>query len=298
VLRKVKKIVRGEDKIDGAGVELTRVIGKPDVYDFDPFLMLDAFDHDDPASYIKGFPWHPHRGIETVTYLLEGEIRHGDSLGNSGVIYDGDCQWMTAGSGIIHQEMPQARPKMLGVQLWINLPAKHKMTAPRYRDFTKKDIPGIEDGDSMVYLVAGEHKGHSGPMEEITVRPTYMDVRVIPDGRFSFETDPQNTLFIYILKGSALTGMEGDQPISARQAVLFDKGDQLELKAGDQGLNFLLFAGKPLNEEIAWGGPIVMNTKDQLDLAFREIDEGTFIKEHHMDGSFSSSSVHQEFYRQ
>lgn len=295
--RSIRKVVSGEQKIDGAGVELIRVIGKPDVYDFDPFLMLDAFDHDDPQKYIKGFPWHPHRGIETVTYLLEGEIDHGDSLGNSGKIFDGDCQWMTAGSGIIHQEMPQPQPKMLGVQLWVNLPADNKMIQPKYRDFTAADIPVIDSGSSRVHLIAGDFQGKSGPMEEITVKPTFMDVAVQPKALFTFNSPPDYTLFIYILRGAALLGDEFDRIISEKKAVLFSRGVELELRAAEEGVRFLLFSGKPLQEPIAWGGPIVMNTHDELQQAFKEIEAGTFIKEHNSDGSIRGSRVNQNFYR-
>lgn len=297
MLRRIARVVTGEVKTDGAGVELVRVIGKPDVYDFDPFLMLDAFDHDNPEKYTKGFPWHPHRGIETVTYLLEGEIQHGDSLGNSGVIKDGDCQWMTAGSGIIHQEMPIARPKMLGVQLWVNLPAKHKMTAPRYRDFTRSDIPKVEKDRSTIRIVAGEYENTKGPMEEITVKPTFLEVSVKAGESFSFITEPTDTLFIYIIKGSVNIKAGPERLINARHAVLFGKGDELSLEAGNEELLFLLFSGKPLHEPITWGGPIVMNTAKELSHAFKEIEAGTFIKKHHADGSISSSEINQTFYR-
>lgn len=280
VTRKVKKAIKGEKKVDGAGVELIRVIGKPDVYDFDPFLMLDFFDSDDPQTYIKGFPWHPHRGIETVTYLLQGEITHGDSLGNSGVIKNGDCQWMTAGSGIIHQEMPQPTARMLGTQLWVNLPGKDKMTAPKYRDFGSGDMPLIKDGKSEIRIIAGAYQGIKGPMEEITVQPTYLDVTLREGGAFSFSTDPLDTLFIYIIYGTVLLPCEEDRKLPERQAVLFEQGEDLQIKGSSEGeARLLLFSGKPLREPIEWGGPIVMNTRDELTLAFKEIDEGTFLKE-------------------
>ncbi|MGM0689305.1 MAG: pirin family protein [Bacillota bacterium] len=296
MIRKVKKIVKGKDTVDGAGVHLIRVIGKPDVEDFDPFLMLDAFDSENPETYIKGFPWHPHRGIETVTYLLQGEVQHGDSIGNSGVITDGDCQWMTAGSGIIHQEMPQAAPKMLGTQLWINLPAKDKMTVPKYRDFKQSDIPLVETDQSRVRVIAGEYRGVRGPMEEITVQPIYLDVSVNPHRSFSFETDSQNTLFIYIINGSAILPAENNRVLPAKQAVLFGQGDEMKLNAGDKNLRFLLFSGNPLNEPIEWGGPVVMNTKEELQLAFEEIKEGTFIKEHNSDGTINNRKINRSFY--
>lgn len=297
MLRKLKKIVTGKDQVDGAGVQLTRVIGRDDVYDFDPFLMLDAFDHNDPAKYIKGFPWHPHRGIETVTYLLEGEIEHGDSLGNSGVINDGDCQWMTAGSGIIHQEMLRERPKMLGVQLWVNLPAGQKMTAPRYRDFKRSDMPKIDHNDGSMRLIAGHFNDQKGPMEEITVQPTFLEVTVQARGTFSFDTDPGSTVFIYILRGSVILPADDDRAVGQKRALLFGEGKTLQLKAGDEELLFLLFAGNPFGEPIAWGGPIVMNTREELAQAFKEIEAETFIKEHHPDGSISAARVNREFYR-
>jgi len=297
MLRKIKRVVAGKKETDGAGVELTRVIGKPDVYDFDPFLMLDAFDHDDPGKYVKGFPWHPHRGIETVTYLIEGEVAHGDSLGNSGTITDGDCQWMTAGSGIIHQEMPQPQPKMLGVQLWVNLPSADKMTAPRYRDFTAADLPLVDNGDSAVRLIAGEFRGSKGPMEEITVRPTFIEVSLKAGGSFSFFSEPGDTLFIYIIRGSAVLEADDDRVIEPRRAVLFTEGDELRVKAGPEDLLFLLFAGQPLGEPIAWGGPIVMNTKEELAEAFRELEEGTFIRKDQGPGGVAAGDVHRDFYR-
>jgi len=298
MINKVKKTVKGENKIDGAGVQLIRVIGKPDVYDFDPFLMLDAFDSVNPDTYIKGFPWHPHRGIETVTYLLEGKIDHGDSLGNSGVIGNGECQWMTAGSGIIHQEMPQPAPRLLGTQLWVNLPARDKMTAPKYRDFKSSDMPVIEESGSMVRIIAGDLKGSKGPMEEITVQPTYLDVTIQSSGSFNYETSPENTLFIYIIHGSLIFPAEDNRILPARQAVLFGRGDTLHLQAGnDEEARLLLFSGKPLNEPIEWGGPIVMNTKEELKTAFRDIEDGTFIKEHLADGTIKNKQVNKRFYR-
>lgn len=298
MINMVKKIVKGEKKIDGAGVQLIRVIGKPDVYDFDPFLMLDAFDSDNPDTYIKGFPWHPHRGIETVTYLLEGEIDHGDSLGNSGVIQDGQCQWMTAGSGIIHQEMPQPAPRLLGTQLWVNLPAGDKMTAPKYRDFQSSDMPVIEDEGSKVRIIAGEYNETKGPMEDITVQPTYLDITVKSGGSFYYDPDPENTLFIYIIHGSLILPAEDRRVLPAREAVLFEQGDKLHLKAGDnEEARLLLFSGKPLNEPIEWGGPIVMNTKEELNHAFKDIEEENFIKEHLPDGTISDKKVNKNFYK-
>jgi len=297
MINMVKKIVKGEKKVDGAGVQLIRVIGKPDVYDFDPFLMLDAFDSDNPDTYIKGFPWHPHRGIETVTYLLEGEIDHGDSLGNSGVIRDGQCQWMTAGSGIIHQEMPQPTPRLLGTQLWVNLPAGDKMTVPKYRDFKSSDMPVLEDEGSIVRIIAGEFNGVKGPMEEITVQPTYLDVTVKSGGSFYYDAAPENTLFIYIIHGSLIFPAEDKRILPAREAVLFERGDRLHIEAGNnEEARLLLFSGKPLNEPIEWGGPIVMNTKEELNQAFKDIEDGNFIKEHLDDGTIRNKQVNKSFY--
>jgi redox-sensitive bicupin YhaK (pirin superfamily) len=276
--RRVKRVVEGVETRDGAGVRLVRVIGKRDVLDFDPFLMLDAFDNDDPRDYVKGFPWHPHRGIETVTYLIEGNVEHGDSLGNAGVIGDGDCQWMTAGRGIVHQEMPKESSRMLGTQLWVNLPAKDKMTAPKYRDIKAADIPVIEEKGYTVRLIAGTYGGIKGPMEEIAVQPTYMDVEIEPTGEFSLDVSSDDTLFVYIVRGTAVLPADDNMSFPAKRAVLFGQGSRFEVKAGTDGLRLLLFSGKPLREPIAWGGPIVMNTKEELEQAFKEIDEGTFIR--------------------
>ena len=276
--RKVKKIITGEQTVDGAGVRLVRVIGRKDTQEFDPFLMLDAFDSRNPLDYIKGFPWHPHRGIETITYLIQGDIEHGDSLGNTGSILDGECQWMTAGSGIIHQEMPKACPHMLGVQLWLNLPAADKMTKPAYRDIKRKMIPVIKEGDVSVHIIAGNYKGIVGAVEGDYVKPDYFDVELKAGADWYLETDPDNNLFIYILKGSGTFGPDQSEPISEKHAVLFEPGKWFLVKAGTEGIRFLLLSGKPLKEPVAWGGPIVMNTNEELELAFRELNNNTFIK--------------------
>lgn len=280
ITRKVKRVVEGVETRDGAGVRLVRVIGKRDVIDFDPFLMLDAFDNEDPRDYIKGFPWHPHRGIETVTYLIKGSIEHGDSLGNTGVIGDGDCQWMTAGSGIMHQEMPKEKgsTRMLGTQLWVNLPARDKMTAPKYRDIKATDIPVIRREGYTVKLIAGVYDGVRGPMEEIAVQPTYMDIEVEPEGTFSVDVPTENTLFVYIVSGSAVFPADDNLTLPAKRAVLFDQGNRFQVKASGDGLRLLFFSGRPLREPIAWGGPIVMNTREELQQALKEIEEGTFIR--------------------
>ena len=268
-LRTVRKIVTGKDAVDGAGVKLVRVIGYRDTAEFDPFLMLDAFDSTNPDDYTKGFPWHPHRGIETITYLISGDIEHGDSLGNSGSILDGDCQWMTAGSGIIHQEMPKASERLFGVQLWLNLPARDKMVDPQYGDIKSEDITVVDEDGSRVRIIAFEGR---------YVKATYLDVEVAAGRDWSFESQRDSTLFIYILQGEGLFDPTGMESITSKRAVLFDEGDRFWVKAGDEGIRFLLLSGKPLKEPIAWGGPIVMNTRQELDQAFRELNENTFIK--------------------
>ena len=282
-IRKVKRIVKGVPAVDGAGVKLVRVLGPNDTKDFDPFLMLDAFDSHDPEDYIKGFPWHPHRGIETITYLIHGDIEHGDSLGNSGSILDGDCQWMTAGSGIIHQEMPQEASRMLGAQLWLNLPAKDKMTPPAYGDIKSQDVPVVNEEGTKIRIIAGDYEGHKGAFEAKYVKATYLDVELPANQEWEFTNDPDNTLFIYSFTGKAIFDPEKsihnkEDLIDEKHAVLFDKGDKFWIKAADETVRFILLSAKPLKEPIAWGGPIVMNTQEELDLAFSEIRNETFIK--------------------
>lgn len=277
-VRTVRRTVTGTRTVDGAGVSLVRVLGRPDVLDFDPFLMLDAFDSVNPEDYIKGFPWHPHRGIETVTYLIRGDIEHGDSLGNSGSIKDGDCQWMTAGSGIIHQEMPKASPRMLGAQLWVNLPAKDKMSPPKYRDITKAMIPEVADGQTTVRVISGTYKGTKGAIEGDYVRPNYLDVLLAPGCEWKVGTMIGNTAFAYIFEGSAQFGPEAAEMIGAKHAVLLGDGDEVRVKSGPEGARMLFLEAAALGEPIAWGGPIVMNTKEELRQAFRDLDEGRFIK--------------------
>jgi len=277
-VRTIRKVITGQSKQDGAGVKLVRVFGYHDVLDFDPFLMLDAFDSSDPADYIKGFPWHPHRGIETVTYLIEGIVEHGDSLGNKGNIMDGDCQWMTAGSGIIHQEMPQSSDKMLGVQLWINLPAKDKMTPPKYRDIVKANIPVVEDKNSQVRIISGNYQGISGAISGEYVKPRFLDVKLNGNSEWILDTDRDSNLFVYIVKGEGCFNPESLECISEKRAILFNEGETFWVKTADEGIRFLLVSGTPLREPIAWGGPIVMNTKAELNQAFKEIDDGNFIK--------------------
>lgn len=277
-LRTIKKIVTGQRTRDGAGVSLVRVIGNRDVEDFDPFLMLDAFDSTNPEDYIKGFPWHPHRGIETVTYLIQGDIEHGDSLGNKGSILDGDCQWMTAGSGIIHQEMPKASDRMLGAQLWVNLPAANKMTVPKYRDIPKDTIPVVEEGGNRIHIICGEYKSRKGAIEGDYVKPVYLDVEVEPGATWIYDTEEEYTLFVYIVAGAGAFNADGDEVTEEKHAILFTSGSAMKVTASSRGARFLLFSGKPLKEPVAWGGPIVMNTREELHQAFKELEDNTFIK--------------------
>ena len=275
--REVVRTVAGAAQTDGAGVRLVRVLGPGTVSDFDPFLMLDAFDSLDPDDYVRGFPWHPHRGIETVTYLIQGDIEHGDSLGNVGSITDGSCQWMTAGSGIIHQEMPKACPRMLGLQLWVNMPAKDKMARPQYRDLKAALIPKIEEAAGTVAVIAGNYGGTEGATEGDYVRTLLLDVNLKPGAAWRMPADPLATVFAYTVEGDGFFGGAAT-PAGSRRAVLFGGGDVVSVTAGKSGLRFVLVAGRPLREPVAWGGPIVMNTQAELDQAFAEIDNGTFIR--------------------
>lgn len=278
-IRDIRKIVKGTGATDGAGVKLVRVIGYNDTKEFDPFLMLDAFDSKNPDDYTRGFPWHPHRGIETITYLISGEIEHGDSLGNKGSILGGDCQWMTAGSGIIHQEMPKASNRMLGAQLWLNLPAKFKMAPPKYRDIRNQDIPVIQEETAAIRIISGEYKDTPGAIQGDYIDALYLDVEVGRDGQWSMETDEEATLFVYIVEGEAAFNPAKDEFIPEKSAVLFNPGSSLWVKTSSRaGVRFLLMSARPLREPIAWGGPIVMNTREELKKAFDELEDGTFIK--------------------
>ena len=277
-LRTIRRIVTGSTQYDGAGVKLVRVVGHPDVEDFDPFLMLDAFDSTDPVDYIKGFPWHPHRGIETVTYLIRGDIEHGDSLGNKGSILDGCCQWMTAGGGILHQEMPKPAERMLGIQLWLNLPKTDKMTDPKYHDITADMIPGIEEDGCRIGVISGTYKGRAGASQGEHVNMTFLDVDMQGEASIRIDTKRNETLFVYIVEGEGWFSKTDDKLLYSRRAVLFNEGDALFARASSKGMRFLLFAGAALKEPIAWGGPIVMNTKEEHVRAFQQIEDGTFIK--------------------
>lgn len=297
-LRPVKRLIRSKPTIEGAGVHLRRAFGFGNTSEFDPFLLLDDFRNDVPADYLAGFPWHPHRGIETITYVLAGTVEHGDSMGNRGVIGAGDVQWMTAGSGIIHQEMPKGDPagSMHGFQLWANLPASLKMTAPRYQEVKTGDIPVVQEDDgTLVRVVCGNFWGKSGPVDGIAADPIYLDVSVAPGRRRSLPVETTRHAFAYVFGGSgkfcnasgplavpteAVGWLDTAPPAAAenRSLILFDRGDEVTVQAGDDGIRFLLVSGQPLEEPVAWYGPIVMNTQDQLREAFEELDQGTFLK--------------------
>lgn len=279
--RRVHSILRSVPTMEGAGVQLKRAFGFHQVPLLDPFLLLDDFHSDNPEHYMAGFPWHPHRGIETVTYVLAGEVEHGDSLGNAGVIGPGDVQWMTAGSGLIHQEMPKmAEDKLLqGFQLWVNLPATSKMMKPRYQEVKASEIPEVElEGGVKVKVVAGELAGVKGPVRDIVLEPEYLDVSIPPNGKFEHLVPEGHKLFAYTFRGSGFFEPDTDRLVEKERLVLYDDGGPAHISAGDEGLRFLLISGKPLGEPVAWGGPIVMNTQEELALAFEEYRAGTFIK--------------------
>ena len=298
-IRPVKKIIESKPTMEGAGVHLRRAFGFGDTKEFDPFLLLDDFRNNNPDEYKAGFPWHPHRGIETITYVLAGEVEHGDSLGNRGLMGAGDVQWMTAGSGIMHQEMPRgdAQGRMHGFQLWANLPRALKMTAPRYQDIKTADIPEVIDDDgTKVRVVVGDFWDKTGPVEGVAADPRYLDISVPPGKRKTFKVEVDRHAFAYIFAGSGsfnsaskpfgvLTEKEVDglelkirEQTGNRSLVVFDRGDEVTVQAGEQGIRFLLVSGKPIEEPVAWYGPIVMNTQAELNQAVNELRNGTFIK--------------------
>jgi redox-sensitive bicupin YhaK (pirin superfamily) len=298
-IRPVKRIVQSKPTIEGAGVKLQRAFGFGDTGEFDPFLLLDDFRNDRPDDYRAGFPWHPHRGIETITYVLAGSVDHGDSLGNRGTLGAGDVQWMTAGSGILHQEMPQGDPqgRMHGFQLWANLPASLKMTAPRYQDIASAAVPQITDDDgTCVRVICGDFWGKRGPVDGIAADPRYLDVWVPAGRRRSLPVETNRHAFAYVFEGSGtfqaasqpfgvLTEKEVDdreirirEQTGNRSLVLFDSGDEVTVQAGEEGIRFLLVSGQPIEEPVAWYGPIVMNTQAELQQAVAELRDGTFIK--------------------
>jgi redox-sensitive bicupin YhaK (pirin superfamily) len=302
-IRPVKRIVQATPTIEGAGVRLRRAFGFGETSEFDPFLLFDDFRNDNPTDYLAGFPWHPHRGIETITYVLAGTVDHGDSLGNRGSLAAGDVQWMTAGSGILHQEMPKGDPhgRMHGFQLWANLPAALKMTTPRYQDVSSADVPEVVDDDgTRVRVVCGSFWGASGPVDGIAADPLYLDVSIPPKRRRTLPVETSRHAFAYVFAGSgsfrnassprdvktesvtqadAVAAIAADaQETGNRSLVLFDSGDEVTVQAGETGMRFLLVSGKPIEEPVAWYGPMVMNTNEEIQQALTELREGTFIK--------------------
>jgi len=298
-IRPIRRIIESKPTIEGAGVKLRRAFGFGSTSDFDPFLLLDDFRNENPDDYRAGFPWHPHRGIETITYVLAGAVEHGDSLGNTGVLGSGDVQWMTAGRGILHQEMPHGDPRgqMHGFQLWANLPSSLKMTVPRYQDVSARDIPeAIDDDGTRVRVICGSFWGKTGPVDGVAADPRYLDVSVPPRRQKRLAVETSNNAFAYVFEGSGtfrdasqprgvLTEpIAGTQPAAPeetgnRSLVLFDRGDEVVVQAGEAGIRFLLVSGKPIEEPVAWYGPIVMNTEAELRQAYAELRDGTFIKQ-------------------
>src|SRR3954465_13777834 len=297
-IRAVKSVTEAQPTLEGAGVHLHRGFGFGKTSEFDPFLLFDDFRNERPQDYLKGFPWHPHRGIETITYVLAGQVDHADSIGNKGAITAGDVQWMTAGRGIVHQEMPKgdAKGRMHGFQLWANLPSRLKMTPPRYQEVKAPEIPQITDDDgTTVRLITGPFWGKRGPVEGIAADPTYIDVSVPPRKRKTLPVETTHHAFAYVFAGSGkfcnasaplsvpTEGMGWSDTTLATEAdnralVMFDSGDEVTVEAGEEGIRFLLVSGKPLEEPVAWYGPIVMNTQQQLQQAFEELQNGTFLK--------------------
>jgi len=300
--RPVRSETLAKPTLEGAGVHLYRAFGFGEPTESDPFLLFDDFRNDDPEKFLKGFPWHPHRGIETITYVLEGEVEHGDSLGNKGVLGAGSVQWMTAGSGIMHQEMPRgnAAGQMHGFQLWANLPSSLKMTTPRYQDIAGGDIPEVIDDDgTRVRVIIGDFWGKSGPVDGIAAEPMYLDISVPPNMRKTFPVDTYASAFAYVFAGAG-TFRDASVPVGVRvekelagqelnirdmsgnrTLVRFDTGDEVTVQAGPEGVRFLLVAGRPIQEPVAWHGPIVMNTRAELQTAMQDLQNGTFIKATH-----------------
>ncbi|MDD1778147.1 MAG: pirin family protein [Candidatus Helarchaeota archaeon] len=281
-IRKIYKVRKSSPTIEGAGVHLRRAFGNTEVPLFDPFLLLDDFHSDDPEDYIAGFPWHPHRGIETITYVLQGEIEHGDSMGNGGVIGPGDVQWMTAGSGIVHQEMPRQKGEntlLWGFQLWANLPKSQKMMDPRYRDIKQEQIPEVSPQDGVkVGIISGEVNGIKGPVRDIVIDPEYLDIRIEPGVEFQHLVKKGHKILAYIIEGQGYFDSDKKKLLGAESILLFNDGDAVQIITEDNPVRALIISGKPLNEPIAWSGPVVMNTWEEIQVAFAEYREGTFIK--------------------
>ncbi|OLS26680.1 MAG: Quercetin 2,3-dioxygenase [Candidatus Heimdallarchaeota archaeon LC_3] len=279
--RKIKLVLESKPTSDGAGVKLRRAFGNAEVPLLDPFLLLDNFGTDNPDDYMAGFPMHPHRGIETITYMLHGKVEHEDSLKNKGVIESGDLQWMSAGSGIIHQEMPQlsSDKRMAGFQLWANLPRVQKMSKPKYRDITKDDVPVIETKDKVkIKVVGGEFEGEKGPVKDVAIKPTYYHITMPKNTSITIPFEIDHTVFAYAFQGSGYFDAERSELVNTNDLVLYENGEIVTIQSGSEGLEYLLISGKPLNEPVAWYGPIVMNTREELVIAFEEYQKNEFIK--------------------
>jgi redox-sensitive bicupin YhaK (pirin superfamily) len=280
-IRKVRMNLKSRPTIEGAGVRLKRAFGYADPW-LDPFLLLDHFGSDNPDDYIAGFPWHPHRGIETITYMLHGKVEHGDSLGNGGVIDSGDVQWMTAGNGIIHQEMPKFEehdPLLSGFQLWANLPASHKMMDPRYRDLKSDDLPEVSIGGSVkVKIICGEINGTQGPVQDIITEPEYLDVTINANAEFKHSIPKGHNVFAFVFEGEAYFDDSKEKLVDKENLVIYKGGDTVLISTSAKPVRFLLISGKPIKEPVAWRGPIVMNTEEELRTAFQEYQNGTFLK--------------------
>ena len=283
-IRRIRKILKGQPTIEGAGVHLKRAFGYQQVPELDPFLLLDDFHSSNPDDYIKGFPWHPHRGIETITYVLHGKVEHGDSMGNKGIISSGDIQWMTAGSGVIHQEMPKGEEDglMWGFQLWANLPASHKMMDPRYRDIKSDQVPEITlDGGVNVKIICGQVHGMRGPVHDIVIDPEYLDIRVPSESRFMHAVRRGHKAFAYVIEGEGYFDQNESAIVGPESLVIFEDGDEVIISSKGGRVRALFVSGKPIGEAVAWHGPIVMNTQEELRVAFEEYEKGTFIKYRH-----------------
>jgi hypothetical protein len=297
-VRRIKRILKSKPTLEGAGVHLKRAFGNQQVPMLDPFLLLDDFHSSNPDHYLRGFPWHPHRGIETITYVLHGKVEHGDSMGNKGIIDSGDVQWMTAGSGIIHQEMPKGQKDglMWGFQLWANLPASQKMMGPRYQEIKKDQIPEtlLESG-VRVKIICGEVNGVKGPVKDIVTNPEYLDIAVASKSNFTYPVKKGHTVFAYVIEGKGYFGPERDPyayeaeganyfdlkrdcMMGPESLIIYDEGDEVAISTEDIPVRFLLVSGKPIKEPVAWYGPIVMNTQEELRVAFEEYENGTFLK--------------------
>lgn len=296
--RRVDMILRGKPTIEGAGVKLKRGFGPQEVPLLDPFLLLDDFHSNNPDDYVAGFPWHPHRGIETVTYVLEGLVEHGDSIGNRGQIGSGDVQWMTSGNGIIHQEMPKSIGSglMWGFQLWVNLPSRHKMDNPRYRGITRPEIPEVRVKPGVrIRVICGDMNGEKGPVQDLVVDCEYLDVMMEPGVMFEHSTKRGHKVFAYVVEGGGYFELSKSKSMDAEHVVIFGKGETVVVSTENRSLRFLLISGKPIGEPVAWLGPIVMNTQEELRNAFNELDEGTFLKT--SSEAKRPSEIHDTFYK-